>query len=1236
MHILERTPHDPSEDWPVTDDGVTPSGLGHDDHPDQRLVIPDDLVTDKALEDPAGDEFHHTAIAKGVADLALSSVTPVNIALFGAWGSGKSTLYELMKKRAEKQAPRVKVLRYDAWKYGGQELKRNFIQEIADKAELKDRSDLDQELMFNQEQSQLHLRRWLKNNRGSIGGAFVLALAAAVLWTGIRTGVEKKWMTPKTDFWDIFLSHLDQFGLVLAGVLTTLVLGPKALESAVVKTSRPAADRDDRFSRMFSKLVTRVLAETGANRLVVFIDELDRCQPQDVVATLVDLKTFLDEPGCVFVVAADREVLEHALRIVPQAKPIRDTDPYYSTPGAFIDKIFQHQIALPPLRHHALSSFAHGLVDQRTAGVWGELKAADPSGRLFDDVIYVLVPAHVSSPRRVKVLLNNFATSARIAEARDIDWVARATELAVLTVLETEFPKVATALVHFPQILTYVRSGVPEAAAEEEHAALTTDRLQTLRAILNESPSGNLLRDPDTVSTAAGSITSTEQQGDDRKEERARDELLRQLKLYLAKLSVVSGLHDPRPDLLYLRVIGYDDGITDPDLGEMLDMAPDRDPTTVVTAFDDQNEQIRAAAAKLLLQTLSSSRGTGQANVLESACRLVQGLPHEFITPLSYLSAEVASHLTRSTWRPADAPGAIALLADKPDSGTHVIQALDSLDLSEPAHVELLGECVRALAWASGSVAAAIHEALETAVPIDVRPLERAVRDLPAGPALDALQAVDSAVSDHYKAGPTAAAMETFTRMLDAAMASENVPGLLATAIFQAQTSRQTDLLGAIHEQREELLGELDDTNRVAVALYQIEVGPSADWSVWSAYVAEAPLPATETLALWAKDAARVIVSALPTATVPLSNILGPVVRLLPEVVDGDLHADVITQVAATTWGDPGAGGSERWLSMRQVAVMTAGDEGTAKYDAAVSAAVLASVEANLPGITATTVPEAAVTDWCNEVRRLPKSVCADLDGALVALAAPTLAGRVALARVRMAAQSRTKKGLLGASDVLALEAEPTAAAMADEWIGLVPRVEQVLKVHASMPFSNMTLGRYASSLTLARRTVLWTNLEATGALEQLLIAVGTDGVDGRAIEHMRPRILNSTHQVERTTAAERLLTATFNEAPSPAEAKRGEGAGHKEATALALALVAGGTHDNIVLAGRIVIRSAGIAFKGKGVLRPAFSKFANGSQARNFTRDQAKALSELGLLDPKKRSRMTWLWDWLNDPDDD
>jgi hypothetical protein len=342
----------------------------HHARPYRRLVLADDLVTDQAVADASGDQFHHAAIAKAVGDLALSSAAPVNIALFGPWGSGKSSFYYLMRDRIRQQDPQVAVARYDAWKYGGSDLKRHFIQNVAEQLGLKFSSDLDRDLTLNQEQSRLRLRRWFRYNWASILGAFIVGFIFAAAWAVVHAAVFARWVEPEKNLKEVLPAHFGEFGLVFAAILTALLLGPKALESAVVKTTRPAIDRDDQFAHTFSKLVDRVKAQRHAHRLVVFIDELDRCQPDDVVSTLVDLKTFLEERDCVFVVAADREVLEHALRRVPQAKPIRDEDPYYSTPGAFIDKIFQHQISLPPLRAHALSSFAHGLVGARPRGLW--------------------------------------------------------------------------------------------------------------------------------------------------------------------------------------------------------------------------------------------------------------------------------------------------------------------------------------------------------------------------------------------------------------------------------------------------------------------------------------------------------------------------------------------------------------------------------------------------------------------------------------------------------------------------------------------------------------------------------------------------------------------------------------------------------------------------------------------------------------------------------------------------
>ncbi|MFA1538067.1 P-loop NTPase fold protein [Actinomadura monticuli] len=108
----------------------------------QEVVCEGDLIPDNRLAPGAQDLLEHDAIARGVAEIAWTAETPVNIALFGAWGSGKSSVYSMIKQHLDRIAPKqVRVARYDAWKYGGRELKRNFIDSLAHELKLGDKPE---------------------------------------------------------------------------------------------------------------------------------------------------------------------------------------------------------------------------------------------------------------------------------------------------------------------------------------------------------------------------------------------------------------------------------------------------------------------------------------------------------------------------------------------------------------------------------------------------------------------------------------------------------------------------------------------------------------------------------------------------------------------------------------------------------------------------------------------------------------------------------------------------------------------------------------------------------------------------------------------------------------------------------------------------------------------------------------------------------------------------------------
>ena len=331
-----------------------------------------DLILDAALTEAGQDRFDHEAIAAVVADLALNVTPPVNIALFGAWGSGKSSFFGLLDQRLATSGQAVETATYDAWKYGGRALKKHFVGSVAEQLGLGG-DDFDRSLAHGQEEARLDLWAWVKENQRSLWLGAGMATALAVAWLILVSLIN--WVVN----WDAGFSNASKVavttvGTVLSVGFAALLFGPKILESAVVNVKEAAPDTDDEFAKSFQRLVDKTIDAKAGERLVVFIDELDRCSPKDVVATLIDLKTFLDIDGCIFLVAADREVLERALREVPQANPVRDEDPYYSTPGAFLDKIFQHQIPLPPLRPQALTRFARELVANQ-GGLWADLRA---------------------------------------------------------------------------------------------------------------------------------------------------------------------------------------------------------------------------------------------------------------------------------------------------------------------------------------------------------------------------------------------------------------------------------------------------------------------------------------------------------------------------------------------------------------------------------------------------------------------------------------------------------------------------------------------------------------------------------------------------------------------------------------------------------------------------------------------------------------------------------------------
>lgn len=568
---------------------------------------PDDLLDDRELAVVKDDRLAHAGIVDQLAVLATTVTMPSNIALYGPWGSGKSGIANLLKNKIDGHSD-VRCVRFDAFKYADVPLRRNFISAVASELGCK-QSKYHEDLYNGRTKTEIKVPTTTIVKLLGVFALLLLGLTAilAVVVSAVAFGQSR--IGAHSDFGVEFKSLSKQ--VVLAGLVPATLLA--ALITLASKTfgvdhSLAKPDSDEQFEKIFKDLVSAA----GAKRLVVFVDELDRCSASEVVTTLDTIRTFLGIDRCVFIVAADQNVLEGALtRAAKQDTPADDTNPYYSTGSAYLDKVFQYQLSLPPLLTQSVSKYATTLVENRK-GLWAEVNR--------EYVLSVLIPTHVTSPRRVKHLLNTFALTYRLAQERhnsDLlaeDPRANAAALARLVCLRVEFPLFARHL--------------------EVDANLPALVLQLVRDKDAKLPAGSSDRAKEiarsyALESAAPSIVLVEDEpdGDDEADHRATQIGKAHNKQLLNYLSRTRQVRGPSRDMIYMQSTGTVFGL-DGELALAVERAAeDADIGTLQRHLDGLDEAAREGVLLVLTNQIRTGAGLAGPNAARSFLLLTEANP---------------------------------------------------------------------------------------------------------------------------------------------------------------------------------------------------------------------------------------------------------------------------------------------------------------------------------------------------------------------------------------------------------------------------------------------------------------------------------------------------------------------------------------------------------------------------------------------------------------------------------
>lgn len=215
-----------------------------------------DLPITRIEEDGLGIEPYVTSLTKLIKDCA----TPMTISIQGGWGSGKTSFMKLIKNNLETLENRIKTVEFNTWQYS--------------------KFNLDDILAVS----------------------FLEKFANAIVGEGDS---EQKTKIKKV---------IKSLTFSTLGVLTNGIVSPSFEH---ILSDEPVLSTADQVSELKEQLelsVSNKIKNKEYERIVVFVDDLDRLHPSKAVELLEVLQLFFTIENCVFVLAVDYDVVIQGIK----------------------------------------------------------------------------------------------------------------------------------------------------------------------------------------------------------------------------------------------------------------------------------------------------------------------------------------------------------------------------------------------------------------------------------------------------------------------------------------------------------------------------------------------------------------------------------------------------------------------------------------------------------------------------------------------------------------------------------------------------------------------------------------------------------------------------------------------------------------------------------------------------------------------------------------------------------
>jgi predicted KAP-like P-loop ATPase len=293
----------------------------------------------ESTEDLLGFQYLAGAVVSIVKN---ENLLPATIGVFGDWGGGKSTLIEIVRAQLTSEEERkggTVVLSFNGWLFEGYEgaktaLMGTILEELQEHETFKNKASGKAKKLLK---SLFRRVDWMKSTLGV--GKLVAAHFAGPAAPALLIG-----------------GAADIASVAREAAKKVEEIDPEKVKEYIKEVDKDTEKDEPETRRQiqnFRKDFEELLKEAGITRLVITIDDLDRCSPDTIIPTLEAIKLFLFVPRTAFIIGADEELVRYAVRRrFPELPGDRR-----EVGRDYLEKLIQFPIRIPALGRAEVESY---------------------------------------------------------------------------------------------------------------------------------------------------------------------------------------------------------------------------------------------------------------------------------------------------------------------------------------------------------------------------------------------------------------------------------------------------------------------------------------------------------------------------------------------------------------------------------------------------------------------------------------------------------------------------------------------------------------------------------------------------------------------------------------------------------------------------------------------------------------------------------------------------------------